>query len=116
MKKLPPKLVLLINTLHQMLIEKLIQPFRNKSFFQQREIVFNIIDLLSEVSPANLQANLQDLKANMDFWKSAVFVTLDKMYTRVLWFNKEGLDAGTMHEILSAKIEQLSTRCHHDTY
>ncbi|QHT69659.1 hypothetical protein GXP67_24925 [Rhodocytophaga rosea] len=94
-----------------MLIEKLIQPFSNKPFSQQREIVFHILDLLAEVSPANLQADLQDLRINMDFWKSAVFVTLDKMYTRVLWFNTAGIDAETMHQILSEKIEQISTPC-----
>jgi hypothetical protein len=66
-----------------------------------------MIDLLTEVSPAHLQADLKDLKTNMDLWQSAVFITLDKIYTRVLWFNTDGVDFDTMHEKLSAKIEQL---------
>ena len=84
-----------------MLIQKLKADLHNKSYHEQREHLYIVIDTLIEESEANLKSELAELKQNMDKWQSPVYVTLDYLYTKVILLNKHGYTFEEMETIIA---------------
>lgn len=86
-----------------MLIQKLKADLQNKSYQEQREHLYIVIDTLIEEAETNLKGELAELKQNMDKWQSPVYVTLDFLYTKVILLNRHGYSFEEMETIIADK-------------